>query len=90
VLCHLRLAFEVREGETGGGQDHNLQLFINNSFYMILMKDLPFPLRLTFEAREGGKKLKHPLRLAFEARKGGGEVERQQWWVKRVGDSPTD
>jgi len=24
-------------------------------FIMILMKDLPFPLRLTFEAREGAK-----------------------------------
>jgi len=74
----LRLAFEAREGELGGGQDHNTSIV------------LVF-LRLTFEAREGGEELlKHPLRLVFEARKGGwrgGEAE--WWWVTGVGDRST-
>jgi hypothetical protein len=53
----LRLAFEVREGEQGGGQDHNLKLFVNIGFYY--NKDLPVPLQLTFEVREG-RRVKTP------------------------------
>ncbi len=29
----LRLTFEAREGEWGGGQDHNLRLFVKINFF---------------------------------------------------------
>ena len=73
----LRLAFEAREGELGGGQDHNASIVLV-FIIIITLRNLPV-LRLTFEVMEGGEKLlKHPLQLAFEVRKG---VER---WRGRV------